>query len=42
VGGTGVLQPADIDDIVDVAVLVDVLRPNLERDDEDLAVGAGF
>src|SRR5690606_30428034 len=38
VGRAHVLQPADIDDVVDVVVLVDVFRPHVQRDDEDLAV----
>src|SRR5690606_6907788 len=33
----GLLQPADIDHIVDVAVLVDVLGTDGQRQDEDLA-----
>src|SRR5690606_18760753 len=39
VGCAGVLQPADIDDVVDVAVVIDVLGPDLEREDEDLPIG---
>uniref|UniRef100_A0A0N4ZXX1 LigA n=1 Tax=Parastrongyloides trichosuri TaxID=131310 RepID=A0A0N4ZXX1_PARTI len=38
VGRADVLQPADIDHVVDVVVLVDVFRPHVQRDDEDLAV----
>ena len=37
-GRARILQPADIDDVVDVSVGVDVFRPDLQRKDEDLAV----
>src|SRR5262249_34111049 len=38
----GLLQPADVDHVVDVAVLVDVGGPDAQRQDEQLAVGAGL
>ena len=37
-GRADVLKPADIDDIIDVAVGVDVFGADLQRHDEDLAI----
>jgi hypothetical protein len=42
VGRADLLKPADIDDIVDVAVLVDVGVGYGQGDDEDLAILAGL